>query len=156
MKYFFLLNLLLTSSLWSQNELQIDLTFGNYFNDHNAKKFHIKERRWLLTKGELIYVIDEYDKRYTDTLKLTNSDLDSIQITIEKKKLNQNVDKKFENKHLKYSGHSAVIKGFIINNSKESKILIKGHSTASLSEKQPSKGYKELEYLLYRIIERYD
>ena len=156
MKFSAILFLFIASLSHDQSNLQLDLTFGDYFNDQNAKKFHVRERRWMLNEGELIYLNDNNNERYSDTLKLNSNDIDSISILINTKKLNKYIEKNYEAKHLKYSGHSAIIKGTITKDNKEHKIIIRGHSTLTLADKPISKEYKELEYLFYQIIKRYE
>lgn len=68
-------------------------TIGSYIDNHFERTFQAQERIWVLKNKHLEYKIDAHDKRYTNTLELTDEELEEIIRFIQEKDLLQTVDK---------------------------------------------------------------
>ena len=92
---FTIVSLLFLLNSFGQN-LNFEILFGNYANDHFEKKFHVQERKWVLDNDQLSYSIDEHDTRYADTLTLTKEEQKRISDYVLKEGLNQNIEEEIE------------------------------------------------------------
>ncbi len=140
-------------SLFSQKKIEFEITYGAYTNDHSNRTFHSNERKWVLKKEKLIYFIDAHDKRYSDTIKLKNDELDSLIKFVNENKLSQTIKKDLDKDFLDKYEFTATITGFFNLDAKRSDLNIKANSLSALDEDVDATRLKKLEELLYKITE---
>ncbi|MCB0477196.1 MAG: hypothetical protein KDC84_03480 [Crocinitomicaceae bacterium] len=151
---FTIVSLLFLLNSFGQN-LNFEILFGNYANDHFEKKFHVQERKWVLDNDQLSYSIDEHDTRYADTLTLTKEEQKRISDYVLKEGLNQNIEEEIEKDYLKGEGTKGVIKGFIQINSTKNTISLIGEALFLVVDTPNGKKLKELENILHNIVDNY-
>ncbi len=137
----------------SQKKIEFEITYGAYTNDRANRTFHSNERKWVLKKEKLIYFIDAHDKRYSDTIKLKNDELDSLIKFVNENKLSQTIKKDLDKDFLDKYEFTATITGFINLDAKRSDLNIKANSLSALDEDVDATRLKRLEELLYKITE---
>ena len=69
---------IVSSCCMAQDSLTIYLTYGTLLNDYSEKTFKSEERVWKIKNGQIIYFIDAHNKRYSDTLKISQGNYDTI------------------------------------------------------------------------------
>lgn len=148
----FLPGILLAQSV-SPAELHVDLLFGHYLNDHHEKKFHVREQHWVLEEGHLRYTIDQHERRYADTLALTDVELDSVRQLIEKHKLLRDIEKAMEARHINKMGYSESIRGTIAVEGKAVEIKIRSTGPGVLDKDKDCQRLDDLQQMFYRFIE---
>lgn len=148
-----LLSFCLHFSSVSQKKLEFEILFGTYTNDHYNRKFDMSERKWILKKETLIYFVDAHNKRYSDTLNLEASDMDSIIKYIKENKLTTSIIKNLDKAYLDKFDWTANISGKINLNGKNSTFSIRTNSSTVLDEDEDIKRLRKLEEMLYKIIE---
>jgi len=139
-------------SMLSQKKIEFEITYGVYINDHPNRTFDAQERKWILKNEKLIYFIDAHNKRYSDTLKLKKSELDSIINCVKENKLTGSIKKDLSKDYMDKYEWTGSINGHLSLNGKAADFNIKANSSSELDEDPDSKRLKKLEDLLYEII----
>ncbi len=153
MKHLILILFVCTGSLFGQESFQIDIKFGNYHNDHEEKKFYVKERNWSLADKILIYKIQEIDVVYSDTIELKPEENDSIYRFILEKELNTNLEKTEKSKFLDKYGRTSLIQSKVILKEEEFNIWLRGEGAVSLDRTLKGSRLKLLEDYFYAIVD---
>ena len=136
-------------------QIKINLTFGIYINNHNEHKFTGQERNWELKNKTLMYKIDAHEKRYSDTITITDKELESIVDFIKNKGLLQSIDKEVKGKFPNKEGCSQSISGYIELNTKQHKYAIRGGGLNMDEIDEDAKKLKGIENIFYQLIENH-
>jgi hypothetical protein len=150
-KIFFLL--LFPCTIIAQQDILINITFGNYTDDQVEHKFTAKERIWHFNGKTLGYSIDVNDLRYVDTLSLTDTEIEKISRFLEKNELSESVQKEYKPNYLNKHGTCQEIKAEIFFRSKKIEISIKSDGFSKEDEDLTAKTLEDLEQLFYEITE---
>ncbi len=136
-----------------QKKLQFEILYGTYTNDHYNRKFYAAERKWILKKETLIYFIDAHNKRYSDTIKLKSSAIDSIIKCIKENELTTSIIKDLSKGYLDKYEWTANISGKISLNGQNATFSIKTNSSSVFEEDKDAVKLKKLEEMLNRIVD---
>lgn len=139
----------------TQDKVEFDILFGSYINDHYNKTFKAEERHWIFQEGKLISFVDAHNTQYSDSITLTNSDVDLITKYVIENNLNKSLTKDLSNNLIKGRDWTLVIKGDIKINDINSNFKLDADSPSILEKNRYAIKLKELEYLLYDIVEKY-
>jgi len=152
---FILIPLFIPYPTMTQEGIEFNIVFGKYFNDHYKKEFKSVERKWILKDGRLTYFIDANNTRYSDSILLNKSDIQSITRLLNDSKLDNSIIKDMSKNYLNKMGQHAVIKGNIYFENKDFEFNIKANSESILDKDLDAQRLKKIEDLLYKIIEAY-
>jgi hypothetical protein len=139
--------------LMAQTKPAFEITFGVYRNDHYNRTFHAEERKWILKEGKLTYFIDAHDKRYSNTLVLKRTDLEAISKLIKDNELLNLVNKDLTKDYLDKYELTIQIKGKMSMDNQNNDFMINGNGSSIFDEDLDARRLKQLEDLLYQIIE---
>ena len=138
---------------FSQNDFSLEITFSTHTNDHVNKTFHSTERHWTVNGNSLYYHIDAHDKRYTDTLELTDDELGTILQKIEEEELFTPVKRDLGQKG-KIDMTSRVICRIQIAE-KVVDITVQAHAPSLIEEDDIATKLSDVEQLMHEIIDRH-
>jgi hypothetical protein len=142
------------SFLMSQHNLDFDILFASYSNNHLKKEFHSEERRWVLKNDSLIYDIDIRNKRYSDTIVLDSRKIQIIVEFVESKNLNKSATQDIRSPYLSKMGQYSLIKGWIKQDKKLVEYNIKYSSSVAVNNDVQTEDLLKFQDLLYQLFEK--
>ncbi|WP_291725848.1 hypothetical protein [Bernardetia sp.] len=154
MKFFTLI--LLTFLLFtSKTGLKLELTIGDYYDDHSRRKYNYSKRKWKIEDEKLIYHhIDTRTENYADTIGLSKKQLDTLMQIIELQNLKENIiisyDDNRTHKHMRYKKE---VKGKLYLNNEEYDYQIKSNSI-EIEKHEKYKNLEALEQYFYELAEK--
>lgn len=148
-----LVSLLIPYQSTAQENVELNLVFGNYQNDHKKKVFYFSERSWSLNKGELIYTKEANQQIYADTVTISKEEIKTIASFITEHELKKSISKDLSVAYLNKRDSKIIIKGNIKYNHRNANYQIKANSSTIMSEDPTAQKLKNLEELLQKFLE---
>lgn len=154
MKFFTLILLVFLLST-SKIDLKLELTIGDYYDDHSRREYNYSERKWKIEDKKLIYHhIDTRRGNYADTIQLSKNQLDTLVQIIENQNLKENIiisyDDNRTHKHMRYKKE---VKGKLYLDNEEYDYQISSNST-KIEEHEKYKNLEALEQYFYELVEK--
>lgn len=137
----------------AQQTQELYLQLGSTCNDHSEKKFSIAERKWILNQNTLVYYVDAHNMRYSDTLTVSEANVNTIMNFIRDKGLTKSIDLRFSGHYSQQFEYNEFIKGSIKKDGTEYKWAVYCDALGGLDNDDDVKKLKELEQLFYMIVE---
>lgn len=155
MKSLLCLIFLLPVILFAQQNIKINLTFGDYFDDQVEHKFISRERVWNLDGKTLDYSIDANDLRYVDTLILTDAEIMRITHLLTENEPLQSIIKDLKSKNIVMHEMDSEIRGNITFNNEELEIMIVSDEYSKIESDKDVIWLNAMQQLFYEIVENH-
>ncbi len=156
MKSLLCLLFLLPATLFSQQVLKVNLTFGDYFDDQVEHKFTSNERVWNLDGKILNYSIDANNLRYVDTLTLSDVEIEKITQLLKVNEPLQSIKKDLKSNIPGKREMDSEIRGNITFDNKTIEIFVKSDEFRKTKEDISLKWLYDFQQLFFEILDSHN